>query len=110
MNDDVQRDQMQRLETEIGKLVTAIELGRTVNLVAQAVLVVAGIVIFAVTIGRIDPMAVIGALAALGIGIVFLAWSRHRQGLLIAVLKAVEAHKAELADVIELPPAGDDRR
>ena len=83
---------------EIAKLARAIERSRTISLIAQAALVVAAIPLLAVLIGKIgfEPVPVISVVIALGIGIAFLAWHRRRLGLLAAVLKATEAHKAEL--------------
>lgn len=110
MNDREQRMQIQRLEAEIQKLAAAIELGRNVVPMAMAALVVAGIVILAVMIGKIgfDPAGVAGVLVALLIGIVFLAWHRRRLGIMAGLLKSIEADKAELAGKIGPGAAGED--
>jgi peptidoglycan biosynthesis protein MviN/MurJ (putative lipid II flippase) len=85
---------------EIAKLSRAIELSRTVCLVAMAVLVVAAFPLLAVLIGNIgfEPVPIASVLAALGIGIAFLAWRRRRLTLMAGILKIAEAHKDELAE------------
>jgi hypothetical protein len=85
---------------EIAKLFRAIELSRTVCLIAMAILVIAAFPLLAVLIGTIgfEPVPIASVLAALGIGVAFLAWRRRRLTLMASVLKIAQAHKAALGE------------
>ena len=60
-------------KVEIAKLIRALELSRTISVIAQPVMVVAGIPLLAVLIGKVgfEPVPVISVVIALGIGIPF---------------------------------------
>jgi uncharacterized membrane protein len=84
--------------TDIAKLIRTLELSRTVSVICQVVLVLAGIPLLAVLIGKagFEPVPVISVVIALGIGIGFLAWHRRGLAITVAILKIAEAHKVEL--------------
>jgi VIT1/CCC1 family predicted Fe2+/Mn2+ transporter len=85
---------------EIAKLSRTLEFSRTVCLIAMAVLVAAAFPLLAVLIGKIglEPVPIASVLAALGIGIAFLAWHRRHLAVMVNLLKIAEAHKHPLAD------------
>ena len=104
MHDGDLREQILDLEARIEKLAEEIESCRKIILISKAFTLVGGILIAAMTIGivRFDPTIMIGALAAVMGGIVFLGsnWSTLQQAM--AALKAAETQRAELIGKIDL--------
>lgn len=104
--DDDRRERLQCFDAEIDRLTAAVELGRKVIPFAQAAAVAAGAVILAITIGAVgfDPIAVIGGVIALTMGILFLAWRRRRLTLMATLLQVAKQNKAALIDEIDPTP------
>ena len=107
MHDGDLREQILDLEARIEKLAEEIESCRKIILISKAFTAVGGILIVAMTIGivRFDPTIMIGALAAVIGGIVFLGsnWSTLQQAL--AALKAAETIMAPPAMIKPMPMA-----
>src|SRR5512144_2276271 len=104
MHDGDLREQILDLEARIEKFAEEIESCRKIILISKAFTAGGGILSVAMTLGivRFDATIMIGALAAVIGGIVFLGsnWSTLQQAL--AALKAAETRRAELIGKIDL--------
>ena len=109
MADDDLRDQILRLEAQIGELTAVIESCRKVILVSKVAIAAGGIWLLAFTFGaiRFDSMAMIGALAAVIGGTVVLGSNTSTSKQAVADIKAAEALRAELIDKIDLRLVGE---
>jgi hypothetical protein len=109
MADDDLRDQILRLEAQIGELTAVIESCRKVTLVSKVAIAAGGIWLLAFTFGaiRFDSMAMIGALAAVIGGTVVLGSNTSTSKQAVADIKAAEALRAELIDKIDLRLVGE---
>jgi hypothetical protein len=109
MADDDLRDQILRLEAQIGELTAVIESCRKVTLVSKVAIAAGGIWLLGFTFGaiRFDSMAMIGALAAVIGGTVVLGSNTSTSKQAVADIKAAEALRAELIDKIDLRLVGE---
>jgi hypothetical protein len=109
MADDDLRDQILRLEAQIGELTAVIESCRKVTLVSKVAIAAGGIWLLAFTFGaiRFDSMAMIGALAAVIGGTVVLGSNTSTSKQAVADIKAAEALRAELIGKIDLRLIGE---
>ena len=109
MADGELRKEMLRLEAEIDELTGVIERSRKVGLIAKIALVAGAIGLLASTVGAIsfDPVALIGAIAAVIGGIVLFGSNTSTSKQAAARIKAAEARRAELIGMIDLRPVGE---
>ncbi len=109
MADGELRKEILRLEAEIDELTGVIERSRKVGLIAKIALVAGAIGLLASTVGAIsfDPVALIGAIAAVIGGIVVFGSNTSTSKQAAARIKAAEARRAELIGVIDLRPVGE---
>jgi hypothetical protein len=103
------RKEILRLEAEIDELTGVIERSRKVGLIAKIALVAGAIGLLASTVGAIsfDPVALIGAIAAVIGGIVVFGSNTSTSKQAAARIKAAEARRAELIGMIDLRPVGE---
>ena len=103
------RKEILRLEAEIDELTGVIERSRKVSLIAKIALVAGAIGLLASTVGAIsfDPVALIGAIAAVIGGIVVFGSNTSTSKQAAARIKAAEARRAELIGMIDLRPVGE---
>jgi hypothetical protein len=103
------RKEILRLEAEIDELTGVIERSRKVGLIAKIALVAGAIGLLASIIGAIsfDPVALIGAIAAVIGGIVVFGSNTSTSKQAAARIKAAEARRAELIGMIDLRPVGE---
>ena len=104
MDDGELREQIGRLEARIEELAAAIESCRKLILISKAAMAVGGLLIVAVTVGPIgpDPMAIIGAIAAIVGGIVIFGSNTSTADAAAAAMKAAVVNRAELINQIDL--------
>jgi hypothetical protein len=109
MADGELRKEILRLEAEIDELTGVIERSRKVGLIAKIALVAGAIGLLASTVGAIsfDPVALIGAIAAVIGGIVVFGSNTSTSKQAAARIKAAEARRAELIGMIDLRPVGE---
>jgi hypothetical protein len=109
MPDDDLRDQILRLEARIDELTELIESCRKVILVSKVAIAAGGIWLLAFTFGaiRFDPMAIIGAIAAVIGGAVLFGSNSSTSKQATAAIKAAEALRAELIGKINLRLVGE---
>jgi hypothetical protein len=109
MADGELRKEILRLEAEIDELTGVIERSRKVGLIAKIALVAGAIGLLASTVGAIsfDPVALIGAIAAVIGGIVLFGSNTSTSKQAAARIKAAEARRAELIGMIDLRPVGE---
>jgi hypothetical protein len=103
------RKEILRLEAEIDELTGVIERSRKVGLIAKIALVAGAIGLLASTVGaiRFDPVALIGAIAAVIGGIVVFGSNTSTSKQAAARIKAAEARRAELIGMIDPRPVGE---
>jgi hypothetical protein len=103
------RKEIVRLEAEIDELTGVVERSRKVSLIAKIALVAGAIGLLASTIGAIsfDPVALIGAIAAVIGGIVVFGSNTSTSKQAAARIKAAEARRAKLIGMIDLRPVGE---
>lgn len=103
------REEIVRLEAEIDELTGVVERSRKVSLIAKIALVAGAIGLLASTVGAIsfDPVALIGAIAAVIGGIVVFGSNTSTSKQAAARIKAAEARRAELIGMIDLRPVGE---
>ncbi len=108
MDDGELREQILRLEAHIEELAEAIESCRKVILISKAAIVIGGMLILAIALGaiRFDPMAMIGAIAAVIGGTVVFGSNTSTARQAAAAMKAAEAHRAELIGKVDLRVVG----
>jgi hypothetical protein len=109
MADDDLHDQVLRLEADIEELTEVIERGRKVILISKIAIAAGGIWLLALTLGAIgfDPMAMIGAIAAVIGGIVVFGSNMSTSKQAAVAIKAAEASRAELIGKIDLRTVGE---
>ena len=103
------RKEILRLEAEIDELTGVIERSRKLGLIANIAIVAGTIWLLASTVGAIslDPVALIGAIAAVIGGIVVFGSNTSTSKQAAARIKAAEARRAELIGMIDLRPVGE---
>jgi hypothetical protein len=103
------REEIVRLEAEIDELTGVIERSRKVGLIANSAIVVGAMWLLASTVGALsfDPVALIGAIAAVIGGIVVFGSNTSTSKQAAARIKAAEARRAELIGRIDLRPVGE---
>jgi hypothetical protein len=108
MDDGELREQILRLEAHIEELAEAIESCRKIILISKAAIALGGILILAITLGaiRFDPMAMIGAIAAVIGGTVVFGSNTSTARQAAAAMQAAEAHRAELIGKVDLRVVG----
>ena len=103
------REEILRLEAEIDELTGVIERSRKLGLIAKIAIVAGAMWLLASTVGAIsfDPVALIGAIAAVIGGIVVFGSNTSTSKQAAARIKAAEARRAELIGMIDLRPVGE---
>jgi hypothetical protein len=103
------REQISRLEVRIEELAEAIEKCRKIILISKTAIALGAILGLVIMLGaiRIDPMALIGAIAAVIGGTVLLGSNSSTLAEMTAAMKTAETRRAELIDGIELRLVGD---
>jgi hypothetical protein len=106
---DDPRQQILRLEARIEELAEAIKKCRKIILISKAAIAVGAILGLVVMLGaiRCDPMALIGAIAAVIGGTVLLGSNSSTLAEMTAAVKTAETERAELIGRIELQVVGD---
>jgi hypothetical protein len=106
--DDLHED-IARLEARIEELAEAIEKCRKVILISKTAIALGAILGLFIMLGviRIDPMALIGAIAAVIGGTVLLGSNNSTLAEMTAAMKTAETQRAKLIDGIELRVVGD---
>jgi hypothetical protein len=109
MDEDGAREQISRLEARIEELAEAIEKCRKVILISKTAIALGAILGLFIMLGviRIDPMALIGAIAAVIGGTVLLGSNNSTLAEMTAAMKTAETQRAKLIDGIELRVVGD---
>ena len=104
-----QREQISRLEARIEELAEAIEKCRKIILISKTAIALGAILGLVIMLGaiRIDPMALIAAIAAVIGGTVLLGSNSSTLAEMTAAMKTAETRRAELIDGIELRLVGD---
>src|SRR5688572_13344177 len=103
------REQILRLEARIDEHAEAIESCRKVILISKAVIGFGGILLLAIVLGaiRFNPMALIGAIAAILGGVVVFGSHKSTSEQAATAMKAAEAQRAELIGRIDLRVVGN---
>jgi hypothetical protein len=103
------RDQISRLEARIEDLAGVIESCRKLILISRVAIVAGGVSLLAITLGVItfDPVALMGATAAVMGGIVVFGSNTSTAKQAAANIKAAEALRTELIGKINLRPVGE---
>jgi hypothetical protein len=103
------RKEILLLEAEIDELTGVIERSRKLGLIANIAIVSGAMWLLASTVGAIsfDPVALIGAIAAVIGGIVVFGSNTSTSKQAAARIKAAEARRAELIGMIDLRPVGE---
>jgi hypothetical protein len=103
------REEIVRLEAEIDELTGVVERSWKVGLFAKMALLAGAMWLLASTVGAIslDPVALIGAIAAVIGGIVVFGSNTSTSKQAALGIKAAEARRAELIGKIELRPVGE---
>jgi hypothetical protein len=103
------REQISRLEARIEELAEAAEGCRKIILISKAAIAVGAILGLVIMLGaiRFEPMALIGAIAAVIGGTVLLGSNSSTLAEMTAAMKTAETQRAELIDRIELRLVGD---
>jgi hypothetical protein len=98
-----------RLEAEIDELTGVVERSWKVGLFAKMAVLAGALWLLASTVGAIslDPVALIGAIAAVIGGIVLFGSNTSTSKQAALGIKAAEARRAELIGRIELRPVGE---
>ena len=115
MSDGDLRDQIARIEVDIEELAKTLDGCRKAMALSRVAIVAGGIWILAYFLGaiRFDPTLMIGAIAAIILGIVVLGSNSSTSKQTMAAMKAAESQRANLIDMIdfravsarrELPP------
>ena len=109
MADDDLHDQISSLEAQIEEFTEVTESCRKVILVSKVAVAAGGIWLLAFTFGaiRFDPMAIIGAIAAVIGGAVLFGSNSSTSKQATAAIKAAEALRAELIGKINLRLVGE---
>src|SRR5262245_12359007 len=102
-------EEIARLETRIEGLAEAIEKCRKIILVSKIAIALGAILGLVIMVGaiRIDPTALLAAIAAVIGGTVLLGSNRSTLAEMTAAMKAAEAERAELIGGIDLRLVGD---
>jgi hypothetical protein len=103
------REEIVRLEAEIDELTGVVERCWKVGLFAKMAVLAGAMWLLASTVGAIslDPVALIGAIAAVIGGIVVFGSNTSTSKQAALGIKAAEARRAELIGKIELRPVGE---
>jgi hypothetical protein len=103
------REEIVRLEAEIDELTGVVERSWKVGLFAKMAVLAGALWLLASTVGAIslDPVALIGAIAAVIGGIVLFGSNTSTSKQAALGIKAAEARRAELIGRIELRPVGE---
>jgi hypothetical protein len=103
------REEIVRLEAEIDELTGVVERSWKVGLFAKMAVLAGAMWLLASTLGAIslDPVALIGAIAAVIGGIVVFGSNTSTSKQAALGIKAAEARRAELIGRIELRPVGE---
>jgi hypothetical protein len=103
------REQISRLEVRIEELAEAAEGCRKIILISKAAIAAGAILGLVIMLGaiRFEPMALIGAIAAVIGGTVLLGSNSSTLAEMTAAMKTAETQRAELIDRIELRLVGD---
>jgi ferric-dicitrate binding protein FerR (iron transport regulator) len=103
------REQISRLEARIEELAEAAEQCRKIILISKTAIALGAILGLVIMLGaiRIDPMALIAAIAAVIGGTVLLGSNSSTLAEMTAAMKTAETRRAELIDGIELRLVGD---
>jgi hypothetical protein len=103
------REEIVRLEAEIDELTGVVERSWKVGLFAKMAVLAGAMWLLASTVGAIslDPVALIGAIAAVIGGIVVFGSNTSTSKQAALGIKAAEARRAELIGKIELRPVGE---
>ena|SRR5438309_1016305 len=103
------REEIVRLEAQIDELTGVIERSRKLGLIANIAIVAGAMWLLASTVGALsfDPVALIGAIAAVIGGIVVFGSNMSTSKQAALGIKAAEARRAELIRKIELRPVGE---
>src|SRR4029453_1791587 len=106
--DDLHED-IARLEARIEELAEAIEKCRKVILISKTAIALGAILGLLIMLGviRIDPMALIGAIAGCTGGPVLLGSNSSTLGEMTAAMKPAETRRAERIDNLDLRMVGD---
>ena len=109
MADGDLRDQIFRLEAHIEELTEVIERCRKAILISKIAIAAGGIWLLAFTLGAIgfDPVAMIGAIAAIIGGTVVFGSNTSTSKQTVAAIKAAEALRSELIGKINLRMVGE---
>jgi hypothetical protein len=103
------REQISRLEGQIEEAGRAIEWCRKIIVASKAAIVIGGILILAMTLGaiRFDPMAMVGAIAAVIGGTVMFGSNTSTLQQIADAMQAAEGLRAELIGKIDLRVVGN---
>jgi hypothetical protein len=106
--DDPHED-IARLEARIEELAEAIEKCRKVILISKTAIALGAILGLLIMLGviRVDPMALIGAIAAVIGGTVLLGSNSSTLAEMTAAMKTAETQRAQLIDNLDLRVVGD---
>jgi hypothetical protein len=103
------RDEIARLEDAIEESGRAVERCRKIILASKAAIVIGGALMLAMMLGltTFDPMAMIGAIAAMVGGTVMFGSNKSTLQQTVTAMQAAEAHRAELIGKIDLRVVGN---
>ncbi|SRR6266571_6183143 len=109
MDDGDLREQISRLEAHIEELADVAERCRKIMLISRAAIAVGGMLILATALRAIsfDPMAMIGAIAAIIGGTVVFGSNASTRKQTEAAARSAEAVRVELIGQIDLRVVGD---
>jgi hypothetical protein len=109
MFDGDPRAQILRLEANIEELTEVMERCRKIILISKVAIAAGGIWLLALTLGaiRFDPVAMIGAIAAVIGGTVVFGSNTSTLKQNTTAIEVAEAHRAELISRLDLRMAGD---
>jgi hypothetical protein len=111
MADGDPRDQIARLEADMEQLAEGLDRCRKAILLSKVAIAAGGVLLLGYFLGAIgfDPAVMIGALAAVIGGVVVLGSNTTTSKQIGAAMKAAEARRGELVDMIGLRTVGASR-
>ncbi|HEX3340861.1 MAG TPA: hypothetical protein VHT68_17020 [Pseudolabrys sp.] len=111
MADAELRDQIASLEADIEELANGLERCRKAMLLSKVAIAAGGVCTLAYFLGAIvsNPAIMIGAIAAIIGGVVVFGSNSSTAKQIMAAMKAAEARRAELVDLIGLRSVGASR-
>ena len=103
------REQILQVEADLEELTDAVDRCRKIILISKAIIAAGATLILAIALGGVgfDPAVLIGSIAAVIGGTVVFGSNTSTLKRTAAVIKATEAHRAELISQIDLCVVGD---